>query len=227
MKKLVSTVLALIVSAVLIQTVLADKQSVRLRFSLTQDPDIYEESDYGEPPTMAIWLEDEQTQSFRTVYVTYRGATGDYYGKVECPVALPVWIGVWRREFGKEGFPTPRDPAPESITGATSLTGEVTAEVEVQKGEKYRYYIEMNVAGDFNRSFPLESEDSRLDYNGNGQPSLVYRGEIVAAPGNRSTPQPFGRTDQHQFTGKLIADLAGIDSALECLKKIEVTCLSQ
>ena len=227
MKKLVSAVLALLASAVLIQTVLADKQSVRLRFSLTQDPDIYEESDYGEPPTMAIWLEDEQTKSFRSVYVTYRGATGNYYGKVECPVALPVWIGVWRREFSKEGFPTPRDPAPESITGATSLTGEVTAEVEVPKGKKYRYYIEMNVAGDFNRSFPLETEDSRLDYNGNGQPSLIYRGEIMAEPGNRSTPEPCGRTDQHQFTGELIADLAGMDSALECLKKIEVVCLSQ
>ena len=49
----------------------------------------------------------------------------------------------------------------------------------------------------------------------------------MAEPGNRSTPEPCGRTDQHQFTGELIADLAGMDSALECLKKIEVVCLSQ
>ena len=227
MKKIVSAVLALLTAAVLIQTGLDEKQTVRLRFTLTQDPNIYEESDYGEPPTMAIWLEDPETESFRTVYVTYRGATGDYYGKVECPVALPIWVGVWRREFGQEGFPTPRNPSPESITSATSLTGEVTAEVEVPKGKKYRYYIEMNVAGDFNRAFPLETEDSRLDYHGNGQPSLIYRGEIVAEPGNESSPQPYGRTDQHQFTGELIADLAGMESALECLKKIEVTCLSK
>jgi len=227
MKKLLSAVPASLAVVILIGTALADKQTVRLRFSLTQDPDIYEESDYGEPPCLAIWLEDPETESFRTVYVTYRSATGDYYGKVECPVALPVWVGVWRREFGQEKFPTPRNPAPESITRATSLTGEVTAEVEVPRGKKFRYYLEMNVAGDFNRAFPLESEDSRLDYHGNGQPSLVYRGEIVAEPGNKSSPEPYARTDQYQFTGGLITDLAGLDSALECLKKIEVVCLSQ
>lgn len=227
MKKFVSAVLAALTVTVLIQTGLAHKQTVKLRFSLTQDPDIYEESDYGEPPTIAIWLEDPETGIFRTVYVTYRAATGDYYGKVECPVALPIWIAVWRKEFGRQGFPTPRNPALESITSATSLTGEVTAVVEVPGGEKYRYYIEMNVAGDFNRSFPLETEDSRLDYHGNGQPSLVYRGEIIAVPGNKSAPEPYGRTDQHQFTGERITDLAGMDSALECLKKIEVVCLSQ
>lgn len=227
MKKFVSAVLAALTVTILIQTGLADKQTVKLRFSIIQDPDIYEESDYGEPPTMAIWLEDPETESFRTVYVTYRAATGDYYGKVECPVALPIWIGVWRKEFGKQRFPTPRNPAPESITRATSLTGEVTAEVEVPGAKKYRYYIEMNVAGDFNRRFPLETEDSRLDYNGNGQPSLVYRGEIIAEPGIKSVPEPFGRTDQHQFTGELFTDLTGMVSALECLTKIEVVCLSQ
>ncbi|HUU26835.1 MAG TPA: hypothetical protein VM123_03410 [archaeon] len=202
-----------------------EKRPVTLRFNIIQDQVIYEESDYGEPPQVAIWLEDPVTGKTRTIYVTYRTATGNFKGKVECPVALPIWIGVYRKEFGREGFPTPRSLSPEAITRATSKTGLVTAEVEVPLSSRWRYYIEMNVAGDFNRHFPLETEDHRLDYHGNAQPSLVYRGEITAEPGNRSTPQPVGRSDQYQFTSEMITDLKGMDSALECFKSIEVECL--
>jgi hypothetical protein len=202
----------------------ARSDSVKLAFSFDQDPAIYEESDYGEAPQVAIWLQDPSDSTVRTVYVTYRGARGDYFGKVECPVALPAWIAAWRREFGRTGFPTPRDPIPEAITGATSQTGKVRAEATVPAGKKYVFYLEMNVAGDFNNAYPFEVAGGVVDYHGNGQPSLIYRGEITAAPGDSSSPVPYGRTEQHQYTGVIIRNLDGLDSALKCLKNIKVVC---
>ena len=205
---------------------LAERNGVILRFNIKQDSVIYEESDYGEPPQIAIWLENPANGELRTIYVTYRTAAGDFIGKSECPVSLPAWTKVYRREFGKEGFPIPGSPAPEAITGATSQEELVTAEVEVPKGSRHLFYIEMNVAGDFNSRFPFEDESSRLDYHGNGQPSLIYRGEITAEPGSKATPRLMGRTKQHEFSG-IIDDLEGMDSALKCFKSIEVVCLGR
>jgi hypothetical protein len=201
----------------------ADK-TVSLKFTIEQEADIYEESDYGEPPQVAIWLEDIETGKRTTVYATYRTASGDFYGKVECPVSLPAWVMVWREETGSEGFPTPRNTAPEAITKATSYERNVDAVATgIPLGKKLRYYIELNVAADFNAAYPLEGENNQLDNQHNGQPSLIYRGEITAGPGQVSIPQPWARTEQFQFTGEIIENLDGMDSALRCFSKIEVT----
>ena len=53
---------------------------------------------------------------------------------------------------------------------------------------------------------------------------LIYKGEIMAEPGNKATPRLIGRTKQHEFSG-IIEDLEGMDSALKCFKSIEVVCL--
>ena len=223
-RKLLYLLMAAAAAGALYRIGLADKGPVKLRFTFDQDRQVYEESDYGEPPQVAIWIEDLSDGSIRTVYATYRTATGDFYGKVECEVSLPFWIAAYRREFGAEGFPTPRDTAPDAITAATSREMTVSAEIEAARGKSYVYFIEMNVAGDFNAAFPLESADGRLDYHGNGQPSLIYSGHILAEPGDSASPEPYGRTDQYQYTGEVIRDLQGIDSAFECLKNIQVFC---
>jgi hypothetical protein len=202
-----------------------DSFKATLRFTIIQDRDVYEESMYGEPPQVAIWLEDSASGELRTVYVTSRTATGRFEGKTECPVSLPIWIGVFRREFGREDFPTPRKPAPSAITGATSKTELITAEVLVPPSSRWRYYIEMNVSGDFNRTYPEMSNSMRPDRHGNGQPSHVYCGEIVAEPGRSSSPKPVGRSRHYQFTDKIIPNLEGIKSSLEVFKSIEVQCV--
>ncbi len=206
----------------------AAEETVSLRFTIHQEADIYEESDFGEQPQVAIWLEDPETGKRRTVYVTYRTATGDFYGKVECPVSLPAWVMVWREETGNEGFPTPRVKAVDAVTAATCLEREISASASgIPKGKKLIYYIEHNVAADFNAAYPFEGENNQLDDQRNGQPSLIYRGEITAVPGQVSTPEAWARTEQYQFTGETIENLEGMQNALECLSKIEVTVVKE
>ncbi|MFH1070830.1 MAG: hypothetical protein V1794_14530 [Candidatus Glassbacteria bacterium] len=223
MRKLVTAISVLLLMTASYRVRGAD-DNVTLKFTFVQDAAVYEESDYGEPPQVAIWLEEVETGVLRTVYVTYRTAAGDFYGKVECQVSLPAWIAAYRKEFGKEEFPTPRDPLPEAMTSATSTDSVVETRTRAARGKEYRIWIEVNVAGDFNAAFQLESPDLRLDYHGNGQPSLVYAGRIVAEPGNSVVPRPFGRTDQYIYTGEILENLDGMDSALACFTRIEVSC---
>ena len=198
--------------------------NVRIVFTTMQDQDLIDISDYGEPPQFAFWLEHPETQELRSVFVTYRTATGDFEGRVSCPLSLPVWIGVFRKEFNKKGFPRPWEPVPDAITGATTKKKSIRVAAEVPEGSEWNYYIEMNLAGDFNNYYPSRITDYGPDKYGNGQPSLIFKGTITAAVGETSTPELIGRTDQIYFTTEYTADLEGIDSAKNVFYDMLVSC---
>ena len=96
-----------------------DLASALLTFSLELNQKVYEYSDWGEPPQFAIWLEDADSSRIRTIWVTYRTGTGDWKGKVECPVALPYWVSRYNKETATSGPPTFFEPVIDAITGAT------------------------------------------------------------------------------------------------------------
>ena len=201
------------------------EDTVVLLFSLDLNRRIYEKSDWGEPPQVAIWLEDPTSQVIKTVFVTYRSASGDWIGKVSCSAALPYWFGRYNEEANTTGPPTYRKPAPLAITGATPELG-ITAQAKVSPKSKWNYFIEVNVAGDYNGDFPSMRENGMPDPQGNGQPSLIYKGSVVAEPGFKSSPILIGRTEQWNPTDKITTDVNGITTAKEVLGKIEVTCLA-
>ncbi len=203
------------------------EDEVELVFSIHQNRQIYEASIYGEPPQFAIWLEDPSSGTIKTVFVTYRTGHGDFEGKASVPVALPAWIGAFRKETGRDNMPTPREPVAMAVTGATEKAPEITKETPVPEGSEWNYYIEVNVAGDYNPQFPSYQDNGVADPDGNGQPSLIYMGTIKAVEGERSAPQLIGRTEQMYFSKEINPDLTGIDTAKELFTKIEVNCLSR
>ena len=195
-----------------------------LTFSITQSRRVYESSDWGEPPQFAIWLEEPDTGEIRTVHVTWRSATGNWVGKVECPVALPYWVSRYNKQTKTAGPPTPKKPIVDALTGATPKAEHFTIETRIPAGSRWTYYIEVNVAGDFNVNFPAQKNDGTPDPQGNGQPSIIYRGSLQAAPGAKDGPRLIGRTEQFYPVDHIIADLAGITTAAELFTQINVTC---
>ncbi len=195
-----------------------------ISFVITQDPAVYERSAFGEPPQIGIWLQHAETGEIRTVFVTQKTGTGKFDGKAGVPVALPAWVTAYRTESGRTDFPTARNPVVDAITGPTRAEAQLRAHVTVSKGSRWFYFVEVNVAGDYNHAFPHFHEDGQFDPDGNGQPSLVYRGEIVAHAGESGSPELVGRTEQLFFTNTVEADLTGITTARQLLRSIVVSC---
>jgi hypothetical protein len=199
------------------------EDDVTLTFHLALNPRVYEDSLWADPPQLAIWLVNEADASIRTVRVTHRTGAGDWVGKVECGVALPYWTSFYNRQTETQGPPTWEHPAVDAITCATPRA-ELTAGVEVLRGSRWTYYVEINVSGDFNAAFPRMSEEAGADRYGNGQPSLVYKGHIDAVNGATSRPQLVGRTDQYEPVDQITTDLTGITTARELLREVVVSC---
>jgi len=195
-----------------------------LLFTIHQERDVYDQSDYGEPPQFAIWLENSETGEIKSVFVTYRTATGDFEGKAECPVSLPAWIGAFRKETERDDIPTLKNPAYEAVTGATPQGKRIKTKVQVPEGSKWYYYVEVNVSGDYTAEFPEMHSDWTTDIHGNGQPSIIYKGEIMCNVGEEDTPELIGRTEQMFLSTDIISDLSGIQNAKDVFSMIKVTC---
>ena len=198
-------------------------KQVTLHFSLSLNPGIYKQTKFEKPPQFAIWLEDAAGEKIRTVWVTEKTGTGNWGGKITRPVSLPYWVSRWKKETRSGGFPTPENPVVDAVTGATPMM-HFASEIKVPINSTWDYYIEINVSGDYNDAFAAVLNDGRRDQHANGQPSIIYKGQITALPGQRNAPQLIGRTDQLESVSHIIPDLEGISLAKNLLSKIEVTC---
>jgi len=200
-----------------------DPSADRVIFNITVDQKVYEDSsNFGEPPQIAIWLENPETSKIKTVWVSYRSGSGDWVGKVECPVALPYWYSRFNKEMNTSGPPSFQNPAPVAVTGATPKT-DLKVKCSMPSRGIWEYFIEVNVSADFNRTFSSETSQGVPDQHGNGQPSLIYKGLIDAANAKITEPELIGRTDQYYPTDKINPDLQSITTAKNLIKSIEIS----
>lgn len=197
----------------------------QLQFRLRFDPAVYSITKYKKPPQLAIWLEQPATGVIRTVWVSDCTGAGTWRGKTICPVSLPCWVSRYNQESGTKGDPSKERPVADAISQPTPKD-EFQVSADVPAGSVWDYWIEVNVSGDYNEAFPVETSDGRKDQAGNGQPSLVYRGNITAVAGAKSEPKLLGRTEQHEATDRINESLDGITTAKGLLSKIDATCVS-
>lgn len=201
------------------------ENDVILEFTVFVDRNVYEYTNYGEPPQIAFWLEQPDSGAIRTVWVSHRTGRQQWKGKVECPVSLPYWESRHKREKSSFRERTIFERLLDAITGATPRGGEFSVKTFVPRNSVWEYFIEANLSGDFNITFPSRLQNGTPDPEGNGQPSLIYKGEIKATPGAAHIPQLIGRTDQWVAIDSVITDLTGIASAKNIFSNIEVKCL--
>jgi len=194
-------------------------------FEIQLNPEIYRLSNFGEPPQMALWLENMDGSEIKTLWVSSRLARGVWVGKVVCPTALPYWIS--RRGIEKEGGqPSFLKPLPDGITGATPKA-ELKVYTSLEPGSTWRYFFELNVSGDYNNAFRASQSNGSPDPDGNGQPSLVYAGIAQAVAGWTDTARVVGRTEQILETPDIIFDLNGMTTSKRVLRAITVTFIEK
>jgi hypothetical protein len=184
---------------------------------------------FSEPPQFAVWLEHPETRKIKTIFVTYRSATGDLVGKAECPGCLPLWFAIYEREKGERGLPKPSNPAPEAVTVATPLTEEFQLRYEVERGSRWIMWMEMNLAGDFNKRYQeINEQDETIDWDFSGQPPLVWRCEIEGIPGRIFVPQLYGIVNMDKPFEEMIEPLnEDVTSAREVFKKVEIRVVEE
>lgn len=165
-----------------------NKTDIEFRIHINEK--LVKESTFGESPTFAIWLEDPETGSAQTIFVTSRAGLGDWEGKSAVPVALPKWFQINETEKLASKNLDNKIPDKLTITGATPKPGYFTTRVRVLPGSKWICWIEVNLAGDFNDKYLEYDEVNKTsDEFKTGQPALLYRAEIEALYGNSVKPE--------------------------------------
>jgi len=207
------------------RTIYRTQGRVMLEFDIHQNPDAILFSAFGEPPQFAIWLEDSQTGHLQTVFVTYRSATGDWVGKVECPDALPRWFEVYKQEMNTTTLPRLNaSSAIIAVTGATPQAEHFKIRAEVPPGSDWICWIEVNLAGDFNAAYRQYDEDLQtVDIHFSGQPALVYRGKIHAVTGEEVEPELYGQSSVENPVVRPVS--TGVTTAKDIFQSIHIRAI--
>jgi hypothetical protein len=158
-----------------------------IQFDIHQNKEIIRLSTFAEPPQFAIWIENAKTHKLKTVFVTSRVSVGDWEGKANVPVALPKWFELFRGE--KQSYELVENDEYSAVTGATPKGDYFSVRIEVEPGSEWICWIEMNLAGDFNDSFPeFNKQTLKEDEFSCGQPALLYKAAITATEGMKFIP---------------------------------------
>lgn len=196
---------------------------VQIEFDIYQNKDLIYLSVFAEPPQFAIWLEEPETGKQQTVFVTHRAGTGDWEGKAEVPPALPYWSEIFKTSNPDDEYSNTDQDLIDAITGATPKEDHFIIRVEVTPGSAWICYIEVNLAGDYNDSFPEFNEET-LEYDeySCGQPALVYKAEISALEGVEISPVLSSQSVINKGVARLEPVSPGVTTAREVFKSIRI-----
>lgn len=182
----------------------------------------------------AIWYEDTSGNFIQTLYVSKVIATSIFkYGikiyeewqlaVVRKPAALPYWSHQ-RGIEAEDGFflPTPKDPVPDGITGATPpgnfiLKSRTNSKTPIN----ITVLLEINQAYDWNEYYTIDKYPDDPHYKDSQQPALVYAATINLKSKQKTyNMKPIGHSHYSGQNGKLFKDLSKITTALEIIDSI-------
>ena len=195
-----------------------------LEFLVHINEELVQQSLFGESPTFAIWLEDPDNGKTYTAYATRRIAMGDWEGKSDVPVALPVWSEIFKAEKNNQSGDAGMAGDELISTGATPLPGYFRTRVRVNPGSKWIIWIEYNLSGDFNEAFPeFNLETHTEDEYGMGQPALLLQAEIQAVKDTKVVPEISGMCVIDPEGKAAVEPLHGITTASDVLDEVIIT----
>jgi hypothetical protein len=195
-----------------------------LEFRIHINEKLVRVSTFGESPTFAIWLEDPSTGKVKTIFVTSRAGLGDWEGKAAVPVALPKWFEINKTENQATENSGSKETQQLAITGATPKPGYFDTRVRITPGSRWICWIEVNLAGDFNETYPEYDEVKKTsDEFKTGQPALLYKAEIEAVIGNHVKPEIAGIIMLDSAGKAIVEPPAGITTASGIFDEINIS----
>lgn len=194
-----------------------------VRFDIHQDKDAIYLSTFAEPPQFAIWIENNKTGEKQTVFVTYRSGMGDWEGKPSVPVAIPRWSALFAANKEMDD-----GHKMDAVSGATPKEGFFSISTEIPEGSSWNCWIEMNLAGDFNDSFPaLDEEAMKEDEFFCGQPALLYHATINAKEGFTVIPKLTSQSVWDNGTHRIEPISDGVTTARKIFKDIKISIVKR
>jgi hypothetical protein len=161
-------------------------------------------------PQIACWLETPEGAYVDTIYATAKGAKKDFYSApAGRPEALPVW---YHRQAAHPA-------SVDAISGATAAgAAEHVAKLPIDLSPgRYVAFLEVNRSYDYNGRY------TKQDSGVNGQPSIIYRAEIVVgSASSMGVFSPIGTGSVDGSNGNITPGLDGITTALTLIDKAEI-----
>lgn len=195
-----------------------------IQFDIHQNKEIIHLSTFAEPPQFAIWLENSGTHRLKTVFVTSRVSKGDWEGKANVPVALPRWFELFRGE--NQSYELAENDEYSAVTGATPKDNYFSVRIEVEPGSNWICWIEMNLAGDYNSSFPEFDELSlKEDEFSCGQPALLFKSEITSVKSMKFIPVLEAQSTWENGINRVEPVSSGVTTARDVFDDIQISVI--
>jgi hypothetical protein len=162
-------------------------------------------------PQIACWIETPDGRYVGTIYVTAKAAKKKWFGAPSAgrPEALPVWYHA--RQQGSA--------TADAVSSATPA-GTVQMQSPLPTGLTAGTYVlrlEINSSYDYNERY------TRANSGVNGQPSVVYSGQITVGKGEAQADLvPIGTGSVDGSDGNIRPGLEGITTALQMLQSARV-----
>ena len=138
-------------------------------------------------PQVAVWLEDEEGNYIRTLYVTERASHKSWIfsPKEGRPESLPVWYGA-----SKDGSTSDKESAsPATASAPANPSAPLSRSLDAVTGATPKSALTLTaqiedraciIKAEFNNSFDYNDFYTKKNSGVNGQPSVVYTAKIPA-----------------------------------------------
>ena len=182
------------------------------------------------PPQLAVWAEDTESNFLTTIYVTHKIATQTWQasGGNRRKESLPHWCYSRGVKYGDGLYlPTKKEPLADGISGATPH-GSFEVKLSPEKTLKqFVIKVEVNHSTDFNEHYPKTAKESEMNYSGgkegSGQPALVYAATIDLTSGQKTFEVTLiGHSSPDGTSGDIDTDISGLTTALNIVKQITI-----
>lgn len=181
---------------------------------------------YTTIPQIAIWLEDQQGNFIKTLYVTNKLSNSSFTPKpgepdiIRRPEALPYW-GHRSAEPSKDGLFVPEVGSTkyDGLTAATPKTDHLLL-LPKQRPAQYTVMMEINRTYDFNEYYSKDRFPQDSVYSGSGssgQPSLVYTANIDTSETGEVLFSLIGHGHHSGQNGDLYPELGNITTAKQII----------